>query len=479
MLASSKKVSQIPLSPKLKLLYKDIKLVYQAEYYHIYEAIAQNTQEVCSIRILDLESEFYKHNPSLASTLFIQELLRICIKYPDSVLPEHFEINNHVFSFITKKCCPLAEKNDDKAIDIEKMIRRICSDMNFLIYQMKLADAISIDLENLYLIDKQGYLLSDWSRFLTKKSKGIKSNDALRIQPGSSEIDEVYLLGMRAPQLNGISKDNLEPLASIKIPKMHNAAIDSVMEGLNQPEHVKKILRKMLDKDPRTRLRLYRYDEEIRELKLVSKSSSKDSDSSNELKHSETIQLRSTTIRTLNQVMGSNTKSTSSETFSRVRPAKKEMYGINRFTKQMGGWACYGKPDAITFKCSKDIQLLGVGLFIPKSSASLSGTLQIFQGESIKQEPLVTKEVSMTEDMSDAEDRIHKVMFARGIAVKEGELMTVVCQLGKGPSFNGVSGMETVICDESNVMFTFIKNSASTNGTDVSNGQIPELYYRF
>lgn len=480
---SGKKLSQLALSPKIKSLYRDVKHVFQAEYYQIYEAVAVSTNLLHSIRILDTDSELYKQNPSLAATLFIQELLRLISIHPDSVVIEHFEINDKNIAYVTQNSIPLSKKHEFMGINIEKMIRGVAADASFLLNNLKLAESISIELDNIYSIkSSQEYFLGDWARSLKKKEKPTKQFNLNMVRPGPEEIDEVYVLGLKVLELNGISKENLEPMSCIKIVQMHNAAVNAVIEDLKQPEPIKKMLKKMLNKDPSTRLKLHHVAEELDNLKEEEIKPSKHElgkmiKSNDHLKSSDMIPSKESTGNHMSKEIKFKSMKSPKESMFSLMADKKEIQVVNRFAKQAGGWLCSGKIDAITFRCSKDIELLGVGIYIPKSSNNLSGTVKVIKGENLNGEILASREVTLTENMIEAQDKIYGVMFDKNIAVKAGTLISISSQLQKGPSFNGVGGMMTVMGDDGEVVFTFLKNPGSTNGTDVSNGQIPEIYY--
>lgn len=153
-------------------------------------------------------------------------------------------------------------------------------------------------------------------------------------------------------------------------------------------------------------------------------------------------------------------------------------YTINRFANITSSWN-YGPSsvDGITFTVNKDIRIIGFGLYVPNNPGkSLPGVYKFLQGNDAKGSPIVTKEVTLSQEMPDVTDRVYRAMFDRPVAIKAGVQYSCVCELKNGTSFYGSSG-KSIVTGEKDVTFTFASCIGSQNGTGTGSGQMPEIYY--
>src|SRR5690242_7574703 len=123
------------LTPKIQLTYTDIKLVSETEYYRTYDAISTTNNQKYTIRALNVASEFYKENPNQATTLFVQELLRLSANFPDAVIIESFESHEKGQFVCAIKHCQSLQQLVEKAkslaakeIDFELLLKNVLSD---------------------------------------------------------------------------------------------------------------------------------------------------------------------------------------------------------------------------------------------------------------------------------------------------------------------------------------------------------------
>lgn len=150
---------------------------------------------------------------------------------------------------------------------------------------------------------------------------------------------------------------------------------------------------------------------------------------------------------------------------------------VYRFGSTSNNW-CYGSNsvDGITFTTSKDIRVIGMGIYVPNNDKVLAGAVKLVAGKESNAAALVSKEVSMTQLMPEAKEKIYPVLFDRPVLVKAGKEYSLVCELKNGNSFYGSGGKNSVV-GEGDVTFTFTSCAGSANGTSPSSGQIPEIYY--
>lgn len=152
-------------------------------------------------------------------------------------------------------------------------------------------------------------------------------------------------------------------------------------------------------------------------------------------------------------------------------------YSVNRFITSYQGWGYSNSCDGITFSPSRDIRVIGFGIYTPdKEKSSLDGVAKFVYGNDGKASPLFSKEVSVTKDEADPENKIYKFYFDKPYRVKAGDQCSCVVEMRSGNSFYGSSGT-TSVTGEQDVVFSFTECVGSTNGTSSSSGQIPEIYY--
>ena len=438
-----------PIPPKLKLFYKDLKLTAETNYYQIFDAFSCDDNRIYSIRALNTNSEFYQQNTNLAMTLFVQELLRLCVVHPESVLIDHFEIHEKNVAFVTEKCLslPIITKEDDnpEKVDIEQLLKDVLTEVDFLIHDFTLPNPISIELQNIFFLAETGaYLLGDWASFFKEK----ECNTEMSIMVNKSNgADEIYTLGLRILELNGSQREHLDSLNALKNIQMHNGAIDAVIAGLTLPELTKKLLRKILNKDPCARPPLEEFATKSRRPRGFERVTEigNGKEENKPVKPRERIALSDKRL-----------------VFSKVQRFK----GLGSFS-----WNCKDEVDAIAFTCSKDIFITGVGLYTPKEeNVTITGVVMLIVEENV----LAIKEVRL-ENTGD-KGFVYSVIFDEAIAIRTGETITCSCQLKGGGSYLGKQGMEKLL-GEGDVEFTFMKAAACTNGTSTAIGQIPEIYY--
>lgn len=152
-------------------------------------------------------------------------------------------------------------------------------------------------------------------------------------------------------------------------------------------------------------------------------------------------------------------------------------FSVNRFTQIYQGWGYSNSTDGITFSASKDIRVMGFGIYTPdKEKSSLSVIASFIAGNDAKGNPLFSKEVNIAKDEVDVENKVFRFYFDRPIRIKSGEQYSCVIQIKSGNSFYGSSGQYSSV-GEQDVTFTFTDCQGSMNGTSPSSGQIPEVYY--
>ena len=150
---------------------------------------------------------------------------------------------------------------------------------------------------------------------------------------------------------------------------------------------------------------------------------------------------------------------------------------VNRFTTVYQGWGYSNSTDGITFSASKDVRVMGFGIYTPdKEKTSLNGIAKFIMGNDAKNLPLFSKEINVAKDEVDPENKVYRFYFDRPYKIRAGDTYSCVVEVKSGNSFYGSSGQYTAT-GEQDVVFSFTDCTGSMNGTSPSSGQIPEIYY--
>ena len=250
-------------TPRLKSTYSDFHLVTGATTFKVFQAKARGeSQQVHTIRVLDLESEAVKEDRDRAVTLFFQEVLRYATTHPVQVVIEEFEVAEDKIAFVTKPYTTLENliKEEKKSqINIEKLIRNMSSDLEFLLNKMRFESA-NIDLNNIYKNNENDtYFLGDWITNLSKAPVFQRSVSAIEAkkQAQKTASQEVQKMGSILLLLQGADSKLVEKVVSASNDSdSENSALEDLIAGLKASESLKKLLRRMFSKDPNSRPKL-------------------------------------------------------------------------------------------------------------------------------------------------------------------------------------------------------------------------------
>ncbi|WAR07097.1 BTBD6-like protein [Mya arenaria] len=151
-------------------------------------------------------------------------------------------------------------------------------------------------------------------------------------------------------------------------------------------------------------------------------------------------------------------------------PRSPNISRVNRFRTYDGQWKQNGPPDAISFSCSSPIVLYGIEIY-----GSASGTetykLKLYLFDDMK-EQVRSNDVTVT---TDTIRRTYDVTFARPVRIPPRRIFTVMVIIKGSPCCKGVDGSRVDVVE--GVTFEFSDSNRSSNGTDVTVGQIPGLLF--
>ena len=136
------------------------------------------------------------------------------------------------------------------------------------------------------------------------------------------------------------------------------------------------------------------------------------------------------------------------------------------------GWS-YGSAriDAIDFQTNGDVFLHGYRLWgVNSGSTTFQVTIRLYRGSS-----MIAEKTGSYNTRSSA--KTFEVHFSQEISISAGLLYTATAQITTSAhSFAHGDGMSSASC--SGVTVTFRSTSKSSNGSNVSSGQIPALIFR-
>lgn len=451
------------LTPKIKLAYADIKLVSESEYCQSFDALSRSDNQKYTIRTLNVTSEFYKEHPNLATTLFLQELLRLCAKFPEAVVIESFESHEKgLFAYAIRHCQNLQQLMEkDKAeavseVNYEVLLRDILLDIKFLLSNLRISSTIRIELQSIYKLSGiDGYFLSDWAKNLEKDSK----SDMKSVMNGISDgTNEVYNLGFKILELYGIPREDLEDVAAVRSPKLYNGNIDNMLADLKLPENFKITMRKMLSKDSESRPKLNNLIQERENEPMGVLDEEKQ-----EIK--EKTEEKSLNILTITR-------------FEKIHSTKTIDYGYLSLSSH---------KDGIAMVVSKSILLLGIGLYVPISQDNgIKGTIGVYNGGAHNPwASLISEDVLITSNSPNAVDKIFQVMFGKPVIIQAEAKYTIRLDFRASLFFEPVScymgtGGKSLVKGDGDVQVTFTTAFAAADHrstSSVAEGQIPEIYY--
>ncbi|EFO87594.1 CRE-RPM-1 protein [Caenorhabditis remanei] len=149
----------------------------------------------------------------------------------------------------------------------------------------------------------------------------------------------------------------------------------------------------------------------------------------------------------------------------------------NRFEGTGGGWGYSAHSvEAIQFKVSKEIRLVGVGLY--GGRGEYISKLKLYRQIGNDADELYVEQITETDEtMYDCgAHETATLLFSQPIVIQPNHWHVVSAKISGPSSDCGAGGKHLVECD--GVSFQFRNSVVSNNGTDVNVGQIPELYYQ-
>mgnify|MGYP000844791127 FL=1 len=241
---SDQETQSLMVPPRLSLEYESINFVSKTSYYKIYEAISIPDKKPHIIRALDLDSELFQKNPNQATTLFIQELLRLFCINPELVPIQSFESYDGRIAYAMKPYDSLENQIGAAALDtkigFEKLIKDVIAENEFFLKNLKF-NSIELTLQNLCREKATDtWFVSDWG---TSTLQNFSEDKKLDLN------EQMKKLGFALFQLYGLPQEDIQDLSSMDNPKLYTTAINGLLSSLKVPEKLGDMIRKMTSKD--------------------------------------------------------------------------------------------------------------------------------------------------------------------------------------------------------------------------------------
>lgn len=158
------------IPPKLLTQFKDISLLHETPYSKIFRAVKIANNEIYTLRALDIFSQAYLKNADETTTLFMQEVLHICLKIGSadshySNAFSHLQTSGKMMAFALEfSCRPISEVPlEDIRTKIEQIISDLEADVKHLSKQVQITDH-AMKLQNIYYCKpKDKYFLANWT----------------------------------------------------------------------------------------------------------------------------------------------------------------------------------------------------------------------------------------------------------------------------------------------------------------------------
>ena len=147
-------------------------------------------------------------------------------------------------------------------------------------------------------------------------------------------------------------------------------------------------------------------------------------------------------------------------------------YVLDRFNIINGNWNCYGYKHAVRIQTTEDIYLTGVGLFGGQEACTHDVVLAVLEADRNKN--LSRTNTRMT---SDGRHFPIKVEFQNPVYIR-ANVMYILVAVMKGPrTWAGKEGKATYELSESGRISFYEARGVPENVSEVSRGQIPQLFY--
>ena len=144
---------------------------------------------------------------------------------------------------------------------------------------------------------------------------------------------------------------------------------------------------------------------------------------------------------------------------------------VRRFLITDGQWKQNGPPDAISFSVNYPIILYGVELFgCAKGQDTYNVKIMAF--DDINRQEIRKNDASIFTNMTKA---YYAIKLLRPLRIPPRRVYTIVVSMKGSPTYKGIDG--EAVQEADGVTFEFSASNRSSNGTDITVGQIPGILF--
>eukprot|EP01133_Synstelium_polycarpum_P011629 gene11629-13579_t len=162
---------------------------------------------------------------------------------------------------------------------------------------------------------------------------------------------------------------------------------------------------------------------------------------------------------------------------SNVRVSTPKSYSVSRFNGTSSSWSYEDLLDAITIAVDRPLYITGVGLYGDKGYYNVKvAYMPGLNAYSFRE--MNPPSTVCTSWQNNTPRYIHRIDFATPVRLGPTEHLTIFTKINGPSSSSGYKGKDRITADNG-VVFSFqTSNLSSDNGTSVSSGQIPVIYYQ-
>mmetsp|Transcript_66026 Transcript_66026/g.76692 ORF Transcript_66026/g.76692 Transcript_66026/m.76692 type:complete len:496 (+) Transcript_66026:2-1489(+) len=448
-------LSLIP--PSLKAQFDSINFICEHSGTCLYEGVLKLNSQTYTIKALNTTSDSYKQNPHATSSIFVQELLRLCMARNSPVHIDKFAIYEKNIAYVTELSSTIKQQSEISGpledIQLDLLVRGVTADLRFLLHTLKPSQPIRVEAQDIYVFEKGICHLGNWAEIISLEP----SKD--RRKPKAGEIEgkaEMKRLASLLLELNQVKPETIKLLSSIEDPKEYFGAFEESLSGYELSDSIR--MKAMVLCDPTTDIHQFT-------ARLEGKS----------VKSMETMAapVKSMGMKDTKQVSYSKTGCAMPSAVGGFK--QPTILAVRRFQGFSLGWKYSNESvNAITFTASKAIRLLAVAFYAPDAGEPVYGMIKIVMGSDANGKKIYHDKVGAQPYQM---GNTSKIEIIGAPIIQAGLPMTIIFELQGGTSYAGKSGMETVY-EKEGVEFKFsVPTGLSVrNDTSVTEGQIPILF---
>ena len=288
-ISQSKPTPSDVLTPDTRLGFSDFSLLSTQDSenlgYLVFQAKSRANDQLYHIRALNLNSIFAEASRNRATTLFLQETLRLCMLAPDCIVLDSLEFYENRICYAVKPVTSAIFGCHDNhtltvlpQLDISLLLKGLLEDINYL--SKHRSETLHFPSSRLYHIQRAEeaslvYFLQDWNQIAGVESSMNAMNKSLLQNHRLTEQENIYELAMSILELHGESREEIIVTRPTRYyDEVIKAAVwkNQNLESQSISSDLKNLLVNMLDKDASNRPKFNEILKKLTNPKITSKS---------------------------------------------------------------------------------------------------------------------------------------------------------------------------------------------------------------